>query len=242
VLDGTLEDVQALSAQNYLVTANSPVNVVESCKNSLKAVNHHLKAGESKLIKLGPKCKASTKNYVFYSGQGIPIKTDIATNRPVTFNSTDLFRLIDSDPDVSALKRVVNQLNEMKPLQKIDLTSFNKQYNALKNRLHRSLYEHRSEIILGGLLMVILSILLMSCICQMLVRRDMKRNRHKGIQNPPWWTFGLYKTWYTQANSNNPDDNNDIEMQMQKPLKKQAPNAPPENDMNKMINKNYLVK
>ena len=153
------------------------VNVHRTCRDTSKAKNYEIKPTESEIVLLAHDCSASTQHRVWYPGRLIQTKGSISASRPLTVGTPQLMEILKENPAKSQLRKIIDQMKEIKPAQKISMDEYIKEYNSIKNPLHRKLYHHRVELGLGVLFVTVVLTVFMYGSCRFFAYRYFRRHQ-----------------------------------------------------------------
>ena len=174
-----VEEIYQLSTHRFLVTSphDRTVNVHRTCRDTSKAKNYEIKPTESEIVLLAHDCSASTQHRVWYPGRLIQTKGSISASRPLTVGTPQLMEILKENPAKSQLRKIIDQMKEIKPAQKISMDEYIKEYNSIKNTLHRKLYHHRVELGLGVLFVTVVLTVFLYGSCRFFAYRYFRRHQ-----------------------------------------------------------------
>ena len=173
-----MEDIFQVNTHKFLVTAShdTTTNVHRTCRDSSEAKNYVIPPKESQIVLLSHDCSASTEHRVWYPGRLIQTKGSISASRPLTIGTEQLMDILKEKPEKSHLRKIIDQLKAIKPSQKISMDDYIKEYNSIKNTLHRKLYHHRVELGLGVLFIAVVLTVFLYGTCRFFAYRYFRRH------------------------------------------------------------------
>ena len=140
----------------HVVPLKIPTSINIKCNDHSDDTHYNIKVPTT--IKLKPNCRGLTNDHSFTSSFSFEIESDIAPKMIELHPETFLDFIASGDKEMETLRKLVAQVEELSPLEDIDMSRLEKEYQQYTNKFANSFNSYRTEFVL--IIIVILAIIL----------------------------------------------------------------------------------